>query len=140
MEKKIVVALLIGRKGSQGFPKKNFIKISNKYIFEYPLISSIKSKIIDEIYVSSDCPNISSVSKKKYKVKTIKRPKYLSSNKALGDDAFKHGYEKILNMTKKENKKIEFIILLFANGATINHNQIINGVKFLRKIQVLTQR
>ena len=73
------------------------------------------------------------MSKKKYKVKTIKRPKYLSSNKALGDDAFKHGYEKILNMTKKENKKIEFIILLFANGATINHNQIINGVKFLRK-------
>ncbi len=133
MEKKIVVALLIGRKGSQGFPKKNLIKINKKYIFEYPIIATIKSKMVDEIYVSTDCPRISSVSKKKYKVKTIRRPKYLSNNKALGDDAFKHGYQKILSLKKKENKKIEFIILLFANGATINRYQIINGIKFLRK-------
>ena len=60
---KIVVALLIGRKGSQGFQKKSY-KINKKYIFEYPIIATIKSKMVDEIYVSTDCPRISSVSKK----------------------------------------------------------------------------
>ena len=62
----------------------------------------------------------------------IKRPKYLTTNKALGDDAFKHGYQKILLDQNKKGNKIEFIILLFANAATINHKQIISGVNFLR--------
>lgn len=128
----MIVSLLIGRKGSQGFPKKNLIKINNKYIFEYPILASIKSGLVDEIYVSTDCPVISSVCKKKYKLPIIKRPKYLSNNKALGDDAFKHGYLKILKDINHK-KKIEFIILLFANGATINHKQIKEGVNFLRK-------
>ena len=132
MEKTVIESLLIGRKGSQGFPKKNLIKINKKYIFEYPIIASIKSKVVDKIYISTDCPIISSVSKKKYNLQIIKRPKYLSNNKALGDDAFKHGYLKILKDIDGE-KKIEFIVLLFANGATINHKQIKNGVDFLRK-------
>ena len=60
----MIVSLLIGRKGSQGFPKKNLIRIKNKYIFEYPIIASKKSKMIDKIYVSTDCPVISKVCKK----------------------------------------------------------------------------
>ena len=100
----MIVSLLIGRKGSQGFPKKNLIKINNKYIFEYPILASIKSRLVDEIYVSTDCPVISSVCKKKYKLPIIKRPKYLSNNKALGDDAFKHGYLKILKNINHKKK------------------------------------
>ena len=96
----MIVSLLIGRKGSQGFPKKNLIRIKNKYIFEYPIIASKKSKMIDKIYVSTDCPVISKVCKK-YNATIINRPKYLSNNKALGDDAFKHGYKKILLLNKK---------------------------------------
>ena len=41
----MIVSLLIGRKGSQGFPKKNLIRIKNKYIFEYP-IASKKVKLL----------------------------------------------------------------------------------------------
>ena len=129
----MIVSLLIGRKGSQGFPKKNLIRIKKKYIFEYPIIASKKSKIIDKIYVSTDCPVISKVCKKKYDATIINRPKYLSNNKALGDDAFKHGYKKILLLNKKNKNKIEYIVLLFANGATINHKLIIKGVNFLKK-------
>ena len=101
----MIVSLLIGRKGSQGFPKKNLIRIKNKYIFEYPIIASKKSKMIDKIYVSTDCPIISKVCKKKYNATIINRPKYLSNNKALGDDAFKHGYKKILLLNKKNKIK-----------------------------------
>jgi CMP-N-acetylneuraminic acid synthetase len=128
-----IISLLIGRKGSKGFPNKNLIKIKGKYIFEYPIIASIKSKMVDEVYISTDCPEIRRVSKSKYKTKIIKRPKYLATNKALGDDVFKHGYEKIKIEQNKKKKKIEFIVLLFANAATISEKQISYGISFLRK-------
>ncbi len=132
MGKKVIVSLLIGRKGSRGFPKKNLIKINNKFIFEYPIIACSKSRIVDDIYISTDCPKIMQITKKKYNANIIKRPKYLTTNKALGDDAFKHGYQKILLDQNKKGNKIEFIILLFANSATINHKQVVSGVNFLR--------
>lgn len=133
MKNKSIISLLIGRKGSKGFPNKNLIKIKGKYIFEYPIIACNKSKMVDEIYISTDCPKMSRICKSKYNSKIIKRPKYLTTNKALGDDAFKHGYEKIKIEQNKKGKKIEFIVLLFANAATIHEKQITFGINFLRK-------
>ena len=33
----MIAAILIGRKGSKGFPNKNIYKIGTKMLFEYPL-------------------------------------------------------------------------------------------------------
>ena len=50
----MIAAILIGRKGSKGFPNKNIYKIGTKMLFEYPLTECKKSKSINEIYVSTD--------------------------------------------------------------------------------------
>lgn len=133
MGKKMIISLLIGRKGSQAFPNKNLIKLNGKYIFEYPIIASIKSKLVNKIYISTDCDQLKKITEKKYKCEIIDRPKLLSTNKALGDHVFRHGYYEILKREKINKNNLEFVILLFANCATLNSEMIKTGINFLRK-------
>ncbi len=126
----MIVALMIGRAGSRGLPKKNVKYLMNRRVFEYPLMAARNSKFIDKIYVSTDCPIISSGAKK-YGAEIIKRPKHLLNHKALGDHAFEHGYKKIKEILSEE--KIEFVVLLFANAPTINSKIIDKGIKVLKR-------
>ena len=128
----MIIALMIGRAGSQGFPGKNTKKILGKSLCEFPLIACKKSKYIKKIFVSTDCPLIKKISKK-YDAEFIKRPKRLSSNKALGDHVFEHGYFEIKKKLNIKKDDIEFVVLLFANAATINSKIIDRGIKILRK-------
>ena len=79
----MICALMIGRAGSTGFPKKNIKKILGRRLCEYPLIASKNSRNIDKIFVSTDCPVIARTTRK-YGAICIKRPKILANNKALG--------------------------------------------------------
>ena len=119
----MICALMIGRKGSKGFPKKNTKKICGKYLCEYSLIAAKKSKYVDQIFVSTDDAKIMKISHK-YGVNIIKRPKHLTTRNALGDDVFKHGCNKIKKIFKKKNKTVELFVLLFANVATVNYKLI----------------
>jgi len=102
------VAIMIGRAGSKGYPKKNTLNIFGKKLCEYPLIATKKSKIIDRIYVSTDCSKIKKASKK-YKVSLIDRPKRLSTDKALGDNVFEHAYQEIKKIEIKDKPKVKNI-------------------------------
>lgn len=124
----MIIAILIGRKGSRGFKGKNTTKILGKPCCEYPLIAAKNSKFINKIYVSTDCPKIKKISKK-YSAEIIFRPKNLANSKALGEDVFKNAYLQI----QKKIKKIEMIVLLMANAPTINSNLIDEGIKKLKK-------
>ena len=128
----MICALMIGRAGSTGFPKKNIKKILGRRLFEYPLIASKNSKYIDKIFISTDCPVITRVSKK-YGVIHIKRPGRLTSSKALGEHVYEHGYFEIKKMLTLDAKNIEFIVLLMANAPTITGKLIDKGINILRK-------
>lgn len=130
----MIVALMMGRKGSKGFKNKNLININGRRLCEYPLLAAKKSKYIKKIYVTTDCPNIKKVSKK-YKSIIIERPKYLATSKALGEKVYEHAYYKIKEDLKKSKNKVELIILLMANSATVTSQMIDNGIVFLRKNQ-----
>ena len=120
---------MIGRKGSRGFPGKNTYKVLGRALCEYPLIAAKKSKFIDKIYVATDCNKIKKISSK-YNVEFIDRPKKLNTNKALADHAFEYSYEQV---KKKNTKKIELVVLLFANAPTINFKLIDQGITLLKK-------
>ena len=128
----MIVALMIGRAGSRGFPGKNTKKILGKHLCEFPLLACKKSKFVEKIYVSTDDSKIKKIAKK-YDAEFIERPKKLNNSKALGDHVFEFGYFEIKNRLKKLKKKIDFLVLLFANGATINSNLIDNGIKILKR-------
>ena len=126
----MIVALMIGRKGSKGFPKKNTLKIFGKHLCEYPLIAAKKSKKISKIFISTDCPKIKKITKK-YDPIFLKRPKSLATNAALGEEVFRDSYYRIKRILK--NKKISMIVLLMANAGTINAKLINTGINILQK-------
>ena len=128
----MIVALMIGRAGSRGLPGKNTKKILGKSLCEFPLNACKKSKLVQKIFVSTDCPIIKKKSKK-YGVEFIKRPNKLANSKALGDHVFEHGYFEIKKKLNLKENDIEFVILLFANAATVTSAIIDKGIKILRK-------
>ena len=128
----MIVALMMGRAGSRGFPGKNIKKVLGRHLFEYPLIASKNSKYVDKIFVSTDCPIISRVSKK-YGAILIKRPKKLTQSTALGEHVYEHGFLEIKKNVNLNSKEIEFIILLMANAPTITGKLIDKGINILKK-------
>ena len=60
----MIVALMIGRSGSKGLRGKNTLKVLGKPLCEYPLLAAKRSKYVNKIFVSTDCPIIARVSKK----------------------------------------------------------------------------
>ena len=100
----MICALMIGRAGSKGFPKKNIKKVLGRRICEYPLIACKNSKYVNKIFVSTDCPIITKISKK-YGAICLDRPKILTTDKALGEDVYKHGFLQIKKFFRVENKK-----------------------------------
>ena len=128
----MICALMIGRAGSRGFPGKNTKKVLGRPLCEYPLIACKNSKHIDKVFISTDCPIITKIGKK-YNATIIKRPKKLANNFTLGDHVFEHGYFQIKKILNLNSKDIEFVVLLFANAATVTGKLIDEGIKILRK-------
>ena len=130
----MISAILIGRKGSVGFPKKNTTKVLGRKLAEYPIIHAKNSKYIDNIHMSTDDPYLMQIAKA-HEIEIIERPNYLCSDDALGEDAFKHGYEVIKETIK--NQPIEFIVLLFCNAVTFLAEHIDKGIDALKADKTL---
>jgi CMP-N-acetylneuraminic acid synthetase len=130
----MIPALLLGRKGSVGFPGKNTVEVLGRKLAEYPIIHAKYSKYVDKIYLSTDDPDLMKIANI-HNVTIIERPDYLCTNEALGEDAFQHGYKVIQEQNK--DKVIEFIVLLFCNAVTFLAEHIDKGIDALNKDQNL---
>ena len=121
-----VVALVIGKKKSVGFPGKNTMKINGFPSCEYAFMAAKKSNI-KNIFVSTDCPTIKKIGEK-YGSIHIKRPEKLARPDSLTEDVLTHAY---LEIKKKFKPKI--IVLLFANNPAISVKLIKKGINILKK-------
>lgn len=68
-----VVALIPARKGSKGIPGKNMISVLGKPLITYSLEAAHQSKMISQIWVSSDCDVILDYSSKFHNVNIHRR-------------------------------------------------------------------
>ncbi len=125
--KKKVIALIPAKSNSTGLPRKNFLRLNKKSLFEIAIISAQNSKFIDQIFVSSDSSEILKKSKK-MGVNAIKRHKNLCLNETPA-------YEVVLDAIQKINKKIssDFVIIYLQPTSPFrNHlhiNQAFNNLK-----------
>jgi len=122
---------MIGRAGSVGFPGKNLSPVLGRPLCAYPLMAAKASRYIDRIYVSTDSKGIVDVART-YGAEFIHRPPELATKEALGEDVFAHGYREIAKRLEAEGGRIEFMVLLFANAATISGDLIDQGIEKLR--------
>ena len=125
-------ALMIGRKGSVGFPGKNIFPVLGRPLASYPLLAAKSSFNVKRTFVSTDCQDIMEIAKE-YDAELIERPSKLASKEALGEDVFVHGYYEIKRILKKQDLDVELVVLLFANGATLTGELIDKGVAILRQ-------
>jgi len=125
----MIVSLLLGRKGSVGFPGKNTYKVLGKPLAWYPMNASIASSLVDKVFLSTDDEKLMEIANE-INVEVIERPAYLCTKEALGEDAFGHGYNEIC---KRINEKPELVVLLFCNAATLLPSTINEGIRVLRK-------
>mgnify|MGYP001263041908 CR=1 FL=1 len=128
MKNKRVVALIPARQGSDRIKNKNLKKLCKKPLLYWTLVSAIKSKYIDEIYVSSDSKKILNYSKK-LNVNTIKRPKKFSNSFATR----KHVINHTLNNLKKNNKSFDYLIYLQPTSPLRNKLHIDNALRVVFK-------
>ena len=126
----MIPALLLGRKGSVGFPGKNTFPVLGRPLAQYPIMAAKASKFIDTIYLSTDDEKLMVLATDQ-SIETIERPEYLCTKEALGEDAYVHGYQEIRQ--RNPDEEIELIVLLFCNAPTFLPVHIDDGIKALRK-------
>ena len=132
MKKNAICALLIGRKGSSGFSGKNLFPVLGRPLVAYPLLAAQVSKHVDQVYVSTDSPEIREIGEN-LGAEYIERPPELATGEALGEDAYIHGYREIKKRLAETGQRIELLVLLMANAATITAETIDEGVEVMRK-------
>lgn len=124
----MIPAIVIGRKGSQGFPGKNTASVLGKPMASYPISAAINSKEVDRVCVSTDDEQIMQIASG-LGAELIKRPAELATNSALGEDVFVHAYEQV---KKISSESIEMVALMFCNSPTISPAIIDSCVAQLR--------
>jgi CMP-N,N'-diacetyllegionaminic acid synthase len=124
-----IIGLIPAKKNSKGLKNKNIQKIAGLTLFEIAAINSLKSKLIDEIYVSSDSDKILNLGKK-LKIKLFKRKsKYAKST----TDANQVILNFLSVIKKKGELKKTIIIYLQPTSPFRNHIHINNAIKkFIR--------
>ena len=125
----MICALLLGREGSTGFPGKNITPLLGRPVVAYPLMAAKKSKMIDRIFVSTDSLKLKKIGRQ-HGADIIDRPNHLANAKALGEDAFFHGYQIIRERIAPN--KLELLVLLFANAPTLTSQTIDKAIATLR--------
>ena len=124
----MIVALLLGRKGSSGFPGKNLYQVMGNPLAHYPMKAALGSSKVDKVYLSTDDDRLMELAVENG-VEVIERPAELCTKDALGEDAYVHGYRVIKK--RNETSEIELVVLLFCNAPTITSRLINNGINIL---------
>src|SRR5438309_7907543 len=121
----MIAAILIGRRGSVGFPNKNTAMVFGRPLFAYPLRAAAAVKEIDSIVVSSDDPAIeryiASRTEYPYAGKVIRykeRPAFLCSDDAQAGEVYRHVYQELC-LHDTTTVGFELLVLMMANGPIV---------------------
>jgi CMP-N-acetylneuraminic acid synthetase len=116
---------LTGRGGSKSPPQKNILPILGRPLMTYPLKAAKESKLIDQIFITTDSDEIAKIAEK-FGAKVINRPDDLAKDDTPHEDVILHALEEI-----KKEANPEIFILLLCNSATILPETIDQGIQTL---------
>tara|TARA_B100000989_G_C19492826_1_gene450621 strand:- start:457 stop:1152 length:696 start_codon:yes stop_codon:yes gene_type:complete len=117
---KKIVALIPARSGSKSIKDKNIINFKGKPLIAWSIEQCIKSKEIDEVYLSTDSKKYGQIARKFGLNNIIYRPKSISSDKSTDFEFIKHFIDNV-------NSKHEII-------AHIRPTTPLRDIKLLDKI------
>jgi hypothetical protein len=128
----MIVAILIGREGSTGFPGKNVFPIAGLPLAAWPLVTARETTQIDRTYVSTDSPRLKDIARD-YGAYIIDRPAELCSKTALGEHAYQHAHGVIREQLLSEGLgEPQLYVLLMANSPTVTSVMLAEGIAVLQ--------
>ena len=128
----MIVALIMGRKGSTGLPGKNTMPILGRPLAEYPFLAAAHAKSVDRIYISTDDERLMDIGRR-HGARVIVRPPELCTKAALGEHVYRHGLSVIKEELAAEGESVEQVALLMCNAATVLASQIDEAAGILRE-------
>lgn len=130
IKKNTIYALVPIKEKSQRIKNKNFIKISNKYLFEHTLVTLKKCNFINKIYLSTDSQKAASIAKKKYKIDVpFMRPKNISKNLSNDKSYVFH----FLSFFKKKSILPEYIMQMRVTSPIREIKILKNAIDLIKK-------
>lgn len=103
------IGVILARGGSKGIPNKNIKPIKGKPLIAYTIEAGLKSKVFDELVVSTDSKKIVTIAKEFGALVPFIRPDELAGDSVWSRDALKHA---VLESEKIFNKKYNYVIEL----------------------------
>ena len=116
--------IIPARAGSKGIINKNIVQINKHPLISYSIAAAIKSKLVDDVYVSTDGKKISKIAKK-YGANVILRPNNISDDVTMPDFAVTHAIKFI---TENLKKRLDNVIFLQPTSPIRASNDIDNAI------------
>ena len=123
------IAIITARKGSKRIKNKNIKKFLGKPIIYYSIKILQKTKLFDEIIVSTNCEITEKLSKKYGVNRIIKRPDFLSSNQVGTIRVINHS----INYLSKMKISPQYICCMYPAAPLTRHKNIISAFKYLKR-------
>ena len=121
-----ILCTICGRDGSKGIKNKNLTKIKGKPLIYYSIKQAIKSKLFDEIVVSTDGRKIQRIAKRYGASSWFLREKKLSSDRAAKLPVIK---DSLIRSEKHFNKVFDYVIDLDISSPLRNIQDIRGAFK-----------
>ncbi len=117
------IILLTGRAGSKSVLKKNVYRILGRPLAFYPFFAAQQSQLVDDIYISTDCPDLKSLACD-MGIKVIDRPDEISQDKSELVEAIHHAVQKI-------GEEINYLITMHCNCGVHQPSLVDRAIKLM---------
>lgn len=101
------IAIIPARGGSKSIPRKNLQKLLGVPLLAYSIDSALRSRLIDDVYVSTEDSEIADISQK-FGAKVIVRPDSMATDISRDDELLSHA----INCEFSESSQESLIIFL----------------------------
>lgn len=124
----MIVAFLPARGGSKGIPGKNIRPLAELPLIAHSILFAQSSHLIDRTYVTTDDPEIASVSHR-YGASVIQRPAELATDSASSESALLHALE----VLEADGIDPELIVFLQCTSPLRSSSDIDRAIQQLRE-------
>ena len=106
----MIVGLLTGRGGNQSLPGKNIFPVCGKPLLWYPLEAVRQSKLLDDVYLSTEDPDIKAVARG-LDLKILERPPEFARADSQHDECMLHAIRELA----QRGIEVEILVVLMCN-------------------------
>lgn len=121
------IAIITARGGSKRIPKKNIKEFCGKPIIAYSIEASLKSKVFDEVMVSTDSEEIASIARQYHAEVPFLRSPETSNDYATTADVI----AEVLDRYQKTGKQFDYFACIYPTAPFVTSNRLAEATAML---------